>query len=263
MFCFDPGVPRGCPGGAPGVPLEHPGDLGLIMSYHSYTEGYVTSFIGNMFWFDQVLIWPQGAPGVPHGVTLSWCLSSLNHMQRLLSVNTIGFNLRVLEGKIPHVKTRFWQFRWVFLYNIGCLGLQSLRFYAKSLILAKFFNFRHPHPLILSPIEKSQNGSFTNKQKIFFKFLISKSFLLLWMFIDGNMKKNHYCKHCQNSIFCFSLKSWFFRYVILKRPPIGQIWPLRLLGWLIWLEMSQIFDISSKKLRSEKVYHKCVKQPGH
>ena len=27
--------------------------------------------------------------------------------------------------------------------------------------------------------------------------------------------------------------------------------------------MSQIFDISSKKLRSEKVYHKCVKQPGH
>ena len=64
----------------------------------------------------------------------------------------------------------------------------------------------------------------TNEQTIFFKFLISKSFLLLWMFMDANLKKNHYSKHCKNSIFCFSPKSWFFRHVILKRPPIGQKW---------------------------------------
>ena len=113
------------------------------------------------------------------------------------------------------------------------------------------------------PIEKSQNDSFTNKQTIIFKFLFSKSFLLLWMFMDGNMKKNHYSKHCKNSISSFSLKSWFFRHEILQRPLIGQIWPLGHLGWLMWLEMSKIFDISLKKLRSEKVYHKCVKQPGH
>ena len=61
-------------------------------------------------------------------------------------------------------------------------------FYAEILILAKTSNFSSSYPLILMPIEKSQNDSFTNKQTIFFKFLISKSFLLLWMFMDGNMK---------------------------------------------------------------------------
>ena len=50
------------------------------------------------------------------------------------------------------------------LYNIGFLGHQSLGFYAEILILAKTSNFSSPYPLILMPIVKSQNDSFTNKQ---------------------------------------------------------------------------------------------------
>ena len=76
-----------------------------------------------------------------------------------------------------------------FSINIGFLGLQSLGFYAEILILAKTSNFSSPYPLILMPIEKSQNDSFTNKQTIFFKSLTSKSFLALYMFMDGDMKK--------------------------------------------------------------------------
>ena len=136
------------------------------------------------FWFDPRV--PQGYP-IGHqiclGMTKRWCLSSLKYMQQLLYVNNFGLNLRVLGDKIPPLKIRFWQFKWVFQYNISHLGFQSSGFYAEILILAKYPNFRGAHPLILTPLEISQNGSFTNNQTIFFQFLISKSFLSLWMFI--------------------------------------------------------------------------------
>ena len=132
----------------------------------------------------------------------------------------------------------------------------------KSIDFAKKIKKRTCCTTYIYAAKKSQIGSFTNKRTIFFKSLTSKSFLPLCMFMDGDMKKNYYPKHWKNSISCFSLKSSFFRYVILKRLLISQIWPPGHLGWLIWLELNRIIDISSKNMMSKKVYHKSVKQPG-
>ena len=133
-------------------------------------------------------------------------------------------------------------------------------------ILCKVIDFGPKSPFqrfgttYIDSILKTTNCLF-KKQTIFFKSLTSKSFLPLCMFMDGDMKKNYYPKHWKNSISCFSLKSSFFRYVILKRLLISQIWPPGHLGWLIWLELNRIIDISSKNMMSKKVYHKSVKQP--
>ena len=146
--------------------------------------------------------------------------------------------------------------RWQFRFSFIGISYKIIDFAKKS----KFQTFS---PTFFDTAKKLQIGSFTNKQTIFFKSLTSKSFLPLCMFMDGDMKKNYYPKHWKNSISCFSLKSSFFRYVILKRLLISQIWPPGHLGWLIWLELNQIIDISSKNMMSKKVYHKSVKQPGH
>ena len=55
----------------------------------------------------------------------------------------------------------------------------------------------------------------TNKQ-YFSSFSFPKVSYYYGCLLMAIWKKNHYCKHCKNSIFCFPLKSWYFRYVILK-----------------------------------------------
>ena len=110
-------------------------------------------------------------------------------------------------------------------YKISCLGLQSLGFYAEILILAKTFNFSAAYPLLLTPIDKSQIGSFTNKRTIFFKSLTSKSFLPLYMFMDGDMKKNHFPKHWKIQFFVFPLNLVFWGIQSPKErytPPVFQ-----------------------------------------
>ena len=96
----------------------------------------------------------------------------------------------------------------------------------------------------------------TNKQYFSsFSFpKVSYYYGCLWMAI---WKKTTILNIAKIQFLVFPLNLDFFRHEILQRPPIGQIWPLGHLGWLIWLEMSQIFDISSKKLRSESVPQMC------
>ena len=135
--------------------------------------------------FDLTSRCPRDTQGVPHGATQ---LSGSDHevifvltdaYSTNFTSNIFGLNFEVLESEIVLLKTRFWQFWWYFEYNNGILWLQSFNFYAKLFILAKKFNLRPAVPLILTPLEKSQISSLTNKQTIFFKSLTSKSFLPL------------------------------------------------------------------------------------
>ena len=59
----------------------------------------------------------------------------------------------------------------------------------KCIDFAQKIKKRTCSPTYIYAAKKSQIGSFTNKQTIFFKSLTSKSFLPLYMFMDGDMKK--------------------------------------------------------------------------
>ena len=59
----------------------------------------------------------------------------------------------------------------------------------KSIDFAKKIKKRISCTTYIYAAKKSQIGSFTNKQTIFFNSLTSKSFLPLYMFMDGDMKK--------------------------------------------------------------------------
>ena len=59
----------------------------------------------------------------------------------------------------------------------------------KRIDFAKKIKKRTSSTTYIYAAKKSQIGSFTNKQTIFFNSLTSKSFLPLYMFMDGDMKK--------------------------------------------------------------------------
>ena len=56
----------------------------------------------------------------------------------------------------------------------------------------------------------------------------------------------------ENSIFCFSLKSWLLGYIILKWLPIGQILSSGMPGMAHMAGNEPNFDISSKKYDVQK-----------
>ena len=59
----------------------------------------------------------------------------------------------------------------------------------KCIDFAQKIKKRTSSPTYIYAAKKSQIGSFTNKRTIFFKSLTSNSFLQLYMFMDGDMKK--------------------------------------------------------------------------
>ena len=59
----------------------------------------------------------------------------------------------------------------------------------KCIDFAQKIKKRACSPTYIYAAKESQIGSFTNKRTIFFKCLTSKSFLPLYMFMDGDMKK--------------------------------------------------------------------------
>ena len=92
----------------------------------------------------------------------------------------------------------------IFTANICILRSQSFIFFMKSMILSKNSKLRHT---LLLFWEGSQNHGLplkTNKQTIFFKFKISKSFPLWYPIFHANMNKIHHCKHLKTIHFCFS-----------------------------------------------------------
>ena len=80
----------------------------------------------------------------------------------------------------------------------------------KSIDFAKKIKKRTSCTTYIYAAKKSQIGSFTNKRTIFFKSLTSKSFLPLYMFMDGDMKKNHFPKHWKIRFFVFPLNLDFW-----------------------------------------------------
>ena len=74
--------------------------------------------------------------------------------------------------------------RWQFRFSFIGISYKIIDFAKKS----KFQTFS---TTFFDTAKKSQIGSFTNKQTIFFKSLTSKSFLPLCMFMDGDMKNNY------------------------------------------------------------------------
>ena len=85
------------------------------------------------------------------------------------------------------------------------------------MILPKNCNLRHSLPLRFTPQDFQKKGSLTNKQTIFFQFFIPKSSVPSYMFMDGDMRKNHIQKQCKNSNSCSYLKFLHFRVAILYR----------------------------------------------
>merc|ERR1712052_14180 len=85
------------------------------------------------------------------------------------------------------------------------------------MILPKYCNLRLSLPLRFTPQDFQKKGSLTNKQTIFFQFFIPKSSVPSYMFMDGDMRKNHIQKQCKNSNSCSYLKFLYFTVAILYR----------------------------------------------
>ena len=137
-------------------------------------------------------------------------MSSLKHMQHFFISNMLGFNLKVQKAKIVHLKTHFWQFKWVFLFNMGCLWFQTLVFYIKIWILPKNSKNRPPVPLIFTPLKNNKSARLqTNKQ--YFSSIslpkVSYHYTCLWMMI---WKKYHFPKHWKIQFFVFPLNHVFW-----------------------------------------------------
>ena len=95
----------------------------------------------------------------------------------------------------------FW---WYLVYNIIILWFQSFIFFIKLLILKKNPKLKGPLPLFLRGSQNQELPLKTNKQTIFFKLQISKSFPLWYPISHASMKKIHHLKHLKTKHFCFS-----------------------------------------------------------
>ena len=92
----------------------------------------------------------------------------------------------------------------ILLQTICILGLQSFIFFIKLLILMRKAKLKRAHPLFLRGSQNQELPLKTNKQTIFFKFQISKSFPLWYPIFHANMNKIHHCKHLKTIHFFFS-----------------------------------------------------------
>ena len=95
-------------------------------------------------------------------------------------------------------------------FNIAFFLSNSLVFKENLMILSKNWNFRSPIPLRFWPQENHKSGVLWNKQTNISPVLTSKSFLPLGVFVDGDMRKKYFVKHCKIIISCFSLKYILF-----------------------------------------------------
>ena len=106
--------------------------------------------------------------------------------------------------------------------------------------------------------KKSQKGVFWNKQTQFFVFLISKSFVLLWLFMGRKMRKIYFQKHGKNIIFCVSSKSSLFEVAILNLGLEGSNLRILRLGKAHMPRNIQNYWFLTKNNHVKKVYQKFV-----
>ena len=102
-----------------------------------------------------------------------------------------------------------------FTPDICILRSQSFIFFIKWMILSKNPKLRHTLPLFWGGSQNHGSPLQTNKQTIFFKFKISKSFQLWYPIIDAITNKICHAKHYETIRFCFfALIIYFFHKII-------------------------------------------------